>query len=456
MKRATFRLAIALFLLVFGLAACDHNSDQACNDCPDANHDGGDDATADDDGAPNLPDETAQRGELANLSPPQRAGGCKDCVPVAPDPWPEPDLADPTTVSWDEDNYFLVDGQRFFPIGFYRVPTDAEGLEIYKSEGFNIGYGGPGCCGSGTQPQIDLLRLAQDKGVFLFLKPWSSLSETLTRPESELEAELDERNGVGSLFGWHTFDEPALHRPDHELTERVHYILNTYSAEHPDFLVEQAMEDFTMYSSDCSVFAVDPYPSPYIFLSMVKYSVLEARAAVEDEKPVMGVMQAFSWEWYEGRFDQPFHPDAWELRNMMWQFIVLGARGLLPWNYSGDYTIHAVPEIWDEFITHVGEINELFGVILADDAAIDLDPQTPYSVSMFDYVVKQEDTADWVLSVSTNERPMVINLDVSAFGENLCVVDYTTEETFTPDEDGRIDVLYDRYQVRILEISPIE
>jgi len=436
--RAFGTLILAL-LLALALFACDAADDS------DSEFDAASETPAqDDDDA----DDNEATDEPAGRSGPTIE---RDCEPVAPEPWPDPDFADPAEVAFDDNLFFTVDDQRFFPLGYYGVPRDEESLETFKEEGFNIALTGPGCCGSGTQPQIDWLRLAQQEEIFVIMHPWSSSNDVLTRPEEDLEQELIERNDVGSLFGWYTFDEPALHRPSKELTERMHYILSTYSADHPDCLVEQTMDDFNLYVDDCAFFMIDPYPLPYMFINMVKYSMLEAEMATEGEKPIVGVMQSFSWEWYEGNWDAIFHPNGAEMRNMAWQFIIFGARGLIPWKYTGDYTIHAVPDIWSDYLETVAEMNELMGVILADEADIDLAAETTFPNSL-DYVVKQDETATWVFSVSTNEHGLYVEYDLSALGDGLCVVDYTTGEIFEQDDDGKIRVKYDALQVRVLEI----
>ena len=377
--------------------------------------------------------------------------GDRDCEPVAPPAWPEPDIEDPAIVSFDEDLFFTIDGQRFFPLGFYGVPQDADSLAQYKSEGFNLALTGPGCCGSGTGPQVDFLRTAQEQGVFIITHPWSDPNDVLNRPEAELAAELADRTAIGSLFGWYTFDEPALWRPSKELTSRMHEVLTTYSPTNPDGLVEQTMDDFNLYEDDCSFFMIDPYPVPKMFITNVKEGMKEAREATEGEKPIVGVTQAFSWDWIYGNYDQPFRPTGLEVRNMTWQFIIMGARGLIPFIYATDYSIHAVPEIWEAYLDVIAEINELMGVVLADDAAIDLAAETTFPTT-FDYLVKQNETATWVFSVSTNDHSLYVTLDLNAIGDDLCVVDYTTGETFTPGGDGKVTVPYARLQVRLLEV----
>ncbi|NLH51173.1 MAG: hypothetical protein GX444_21570 [Myxococcales bacterium] len=377
--------------------------------------------------------------------------GDRDCEPVAPPVWPEPDIEDPAVVSFDEDLFFTIDGQRFFPLGFYGVPQDPDSLAQYKSEGFNLALTGPGCCGGGTGPQVDFLRTAQEQGVFIVTHPWSDPNDVLNRPEEELAAELADRTAIGSLFGWYTFDEPALWRPSKELTSRMHEVLTTYSPTNPDGLVEQTMDDFNLYEDDCSFFMIDPYPVPKMFITNVKDGMKEAIEATEGEKPIVGVTQAFSWDWIYGNYDQPFRPTGLEVRNMTWQFIIMGARGLIPFIYATDYSIHAVPEIWEAYLDVIAEINELMSVVLADDAAIDLAAETTFPTT-FDYLVKQNETATWVFSVSTNDHSLYVTFDLNAIGDDLCVVDYTTGEIFTPGGDGKVTVPYARLQVRLLEV----
>ncbi len=374
------------------------------------------------------------------------------CEAVAPEAWPEPDLSGPSVVAFDADLFITVNDQKFFPMGFYRAPEDDEGMASYRAEGFNIGLNRPGCCsGDSLAEQIDILERAADAGLMMIFDPWSSRGDVLTRPEEDLAAELEARNDQGALFGWYTFDEPGLDGTDKELTSRMHEVLSTYDPDHPDMLVDAPINDFALYVDDCAIFMVDPYPSDWAPLVYVKAVMEEAKAATGETKPIIGVMQAFSWDRYEGRDDTEYHPDGLEMRNMTWQFIVHGASGLIPWNYTGDYTIHAEPEIWASWLETVAEVNELVRVILTANASVNLGVETAMP-TLFDHVVKQDAGSSWVFSVSTNDRVSTVSLDLSPLGDAACVVDYTTGEVFEVDEDGRVTIPYGPLQVRIIQI----
>lgn len=430
MKRIGFLLLSILLALAF--AACDDMTDNPESDTDAA----GDNPAADDDDD----NETDDRGAFA------------DCEPVAPVPWPAVDTADPSVIDFDEDLFFTVDGQKFFPLGFYSTPSDLAGLQAFKAEGFNIALTGPSCCGGTTlQDQIDVLEAASEAGVMIILRPWRPMSQVMTRPEVDLQAELDARTGIGSLFGWYTYDEPGLWNVPLDETARAHEVLTTYAPNHPDALVDAPLSDFERYVDDCSFFMVDPYPSDWMPLSYIKSVMIEATEATQGTKPIVGVMQAFSWDWINGLTEREYHPNALEMRNMTWQFIIHGARGLLPWNYAGDYTIRFQEEIWTDFLVQVAELNELMRVLLTPESEVDLAPSTTFPLS-FDYSVKQEETATWIFTVSTNEHSLDVTLDLSSLGADLCIVDYTTGEVFIQDENGKIDVRYNRRQYRVLEV----
>ncbi len=375
------------------------------------------------------------------------------CEPVAPEAWPEPDLSGPSVVSWDDDLFITVNDQKFFPMGFYRAPQDDEGMASFRAEGFNIGLNRPGCCsGDSLANQIDLLERAADAGLMMILDPWSSRNDVLTRPEEDLAAELEARNDQGALFGWYTFDEPGLDGTDKVLTGRMHEVLSTHDPDHPDMLVDAPMNDFALYVDDCAIFMVDPYPSDWAPLVYIKVVMEEAKAATGGTKPIIGVSQAFSWDRYHDIDDTEFHPDGLEMRNMTWQFIIHGASGLIPWNYTGDYTIHAQPEIWASYLETVAEINELTRVVLSPNVNANLAARTAMP-TLFDYVVKQDAGSSWVFTASTNDRVSTVSLDLSPLGEPACVVDYTTGEVFTTDGDGRVTIPYGPLQVRIIQIT---
>jgi hypothetical protein len=376
----------------------------------------------------------------------------RQCKAVTPPAWPAANITSPSTIAFDDQNFYTIDGRRFFPLGFYDMPTDAAGLAQYKSEGFNIGLGGGGCCdGTDLQTQLDLLTAAQTAGVFLILTPLSNIGDLLTMTPARLAADFGPRDAIGSLFGWYTFDEPSLTGVSKTLAAGVHSVLSTIDATHLDTLTDAPVSNLDQYVNDCAAFMVDAYPSNWIPLSYVKEVMVEAEAATQGKKPVGGVMQAFSWNCVWGNDSSDYHPNAVEVRNMAWQFIIQGAKGLIPYSYDGTCTIHEQPDIWSAFLTDVAEMNALMGVLLADDFTLDLAPQTDFP-TMFDYLVKREATATWALTISSSERTLAVNLDFSALGSDLCIVDYTTGDVFVQDAQGRVNVSYDAYQVRILEV----
>ncbi|MCZ7585048.1 MAG: hypothetical protein M5R36_17920 [Deltaproteobacteria bacterium] len=376
------------------------------------------------------------------------------CAAVPPAPWPAANVDDPSVVSFDDKLFFTVDGARFFPIGFYHMPSDEDDLATYAAEGFNTGLSGIGCC-SGTKldDQIAQLERAQDAGLFVIFHPWSRAADVLDRPEVDLEAELDARTGIGSLFGWYTFDEPGLRDVDKALTGRMHEVLTTYDPTHLDGLVDAPLTDFSRYVDDCSFFMVDPYPSPWMPMSYVKATMLEALEATAGEKPIMAVPQAFSWAHLHGQTDEEYRPNAAEMRNMTWQFIIHGAKGLMYWNYDASYTIHHQPEIWASFLADVAEINELMRAILADDVTEDIQVDAARGDS-FDYRATRVGETIYLFTVSTLEHSNDVTLDMSPFGNIACVVDYTTGETFRYLYPPYIRIPYGPLQVRVLQVTP--
>jgi len=426
-------LAILTMLLAAGALACGPNTHRPAA-APDSAANGADNLAA-------TPRSVGASG----------GAGAKECKAVAPPAWPAANITDPSTIAFDDKLFLTIDGQRFFPLGFYDMPTDAAGLAQYKSEGFNIGLGGGGCCdGTGLQDQVTLLQTAQTAGVFLILTPWSPITDVETEPQDQLVAELAPRDAVGSLFGWYTFDEPSLSGVDQSLAQTVHSTLSTLDPTHVDTLTDAPVSNLATYVNDCASFMVDAYPSNWMPLSYIKEVMAEAEAATQGTKPVSGVMQAFSWECNWGNDYSDFHPNAAEMRNMTYQFIVHGAKGLIPYNYDGTCTIHEQPNIWSAFLTDVAELNALMEVLLTDDYALDLKPYTDFPTE-FDYLAKKDATATWALTISSSERTLSVNLDFSAVGSNLCIVDYTTGDVFVQDAQGRIAVTYAPLQVRILE-----
>ena len=91
----------------------------------------------------------------------------KSCAKIPLDPVELPDIsAGPSVVTLDEDGFFVVNGVKFFPYGFYGYPADSLDMEEFVDAGFNSTIFHGACCqGGALQAHIDALAWLQGYGV---------------------------------------------------------------------------------------------------------------------------------------------------------------------------------------------------------------------------------------------------------------------------------------------------
>lgn len=375
-----------------------------------------------------------------------------DVIPL--DPVDMPDLDGPSVVSLDEDGFFVVNGVKFFPYGFYGYPADDVDMQEFAAAGFNTTVSFGGCCQGGSlQSHIDRLTFLHSYGVMGAPHCLAPKSQYWTESDADIADWIQQRGNVGSLLFWYTYDEPGIWSIPKDETQFVYDKLKTLDPNHPNALVMAPGEEFTEYMDDTDFMMVDPYPVPLQPMSWVKYTVLEAHAASNYEKPVFGVPQAFDWyhNWGTAPEDHVWRPYAWEMRNMTYQMIVFGVNGMAYFHYN---RVHPETERWDGLKEIAAEVVELMPVLLTPDSDIPVIEQPEYDY--VDYALKELDGVYYLIIISTWSNDLKVTFDLSDIGLDLCVVDYFSEDQYPVDENGIISMELAGYREAVLQIIPVE
>lgn len=281
--------------------------------------------------------------------------GFISCEREIPEPLDEPDLSVPTVVSWRDDLTITVNDVPIFPIGAYRVPLDEEIMRQMQEAGMNAGV---------VSSSIEYLEMGKNYGMLFGMHPPFSASAIYMNPPEVLKAMLDERAQYGSLFFWYTFDEPDLWNVDHQLAEDLNDFLHEYEPNHPTALVEAPMMEFGDYVNFCDIFMVDPYPVPMMPIEYTSHVIEKAKEFTSNEKPLIGVAQAFDWRYDFGEVPdtEDFRPTVQEIRNMTYQMIALDVQGIIYFEIGRLIENH--PPIWEGLLDIVREVDMLRPVII--------------------------------------------------------------------------------------------
>jgi hypothetical protein len=248
-----------------------------------------------------------------------------------------------------------VNGKPFFPIGAYHVAN--KDLPKARRLGFNCLQ----AWGS-TLPQAKENLDAARKNDMMVLLELSSFLRNKFRP-NELCDMIDQFKTHPALLTWYTIDEPNGDL-QHDWAQQAFADIVARDPYHPIYLVMCAPGSFDRFGATTDILAVDPYPIPKS-VRMVTSWMERAQNAVQGCKPIWMIPQLHNWSAYRkqkgGRAPTPT-----ELRNMVYQSLVWGAKGVIyyPWDDKVTGLIYE-PKLMDNIGPLNRELAELGPQLLA-------------------------------------------------------------------------------------------
>ena len=247
----------------------------------------------------------------------------------------------PSGVEWrmNESGVLLRNGEPFLPVGWWSLPAAA-----MRETASNVTW-----LYMGPWQTVDVLRKALDEigavGGYGMIYP----TVNNRRPEDLTVAPISEQDGElirervralkdhPALLGWYLADEPEYH---HVLPESVKQLRSLISEEdpwHPTIVVNNAFGAIRQFASGGDIIAPDPYPffkrggmSPA--MGKVGAHIAEATAAAMPGQAVWVVPQAHDTRDFGGKDERG--PTFAECRNMVWQAVSAGARGVVWWDWG--------------------------------------------------------------------------------------------------------------------------
>ncbi len=267
----------------------------------------------------------------------------------------------------DEQGRITVNGKPFFPILMYDVPTDPASLKMLREHGFNTLTGQPAVSDmllangfytavhTGKDPVKNLDGVLFGVGMDSPALYWKQdLLEKAKADLAKMRALVPNRTIMNAIGYWE--DEPA----------------GVYSNKVPS---KERYEDLVKV---LDVSAPYLYPIPYQPVRSVGEAVERARIASGGKKPLLPILQLFTWQ------AKDRYPTPAELKCMVYLSLIHGAKGIGYFSYShvtgkkGTNIAKEQPQLWQAVKQINSEIARIRGVLLeSTEASIVLQEGTP-------------------------------------------------------------------------------
>lgn len=360
----------------------------------------------------------------------------------------------------DEEGFTVADGERIFPLGIYtgrnlELYNGPAALQLMADAGFNtvLSYT------YGSQVSISRAREFLDEAEAVGLRVVYSLKDMYhgkgsgqwRYPRNGVTGLKDAARYVealrdhAALIAWNINDEFGPNRMK-EL-ERMYDLVAKEDPQHPVYQLLIPHQVSPEYLNALDIWGSDPYPIGHRALELVSRATSDITRISEGRKGVWQVLQVFNWKNYlSQRYVDAQHPTLEEKRNMTWQALISGTRGLLYYSY---YDLHLTPddgrwqhpassaafeERWADMQLLLSEIRPLVPIILHNQVQElrRLVPsvlqyrawQTPDGRMMIGVVNVSETTATLKLAIPAGWQ-LAADQSLSANGTN---VDFTGEE----------------------------
>jgi hypothetical protein len=351
----------------------------------------------------------------------------------------------------------LLEGKPFLPFGFYTYWPLQPGLPAHEVvQGFNLispyhkilpeelaerrAYLDR-CAELGMQVNYNLCSLAGGGGVGTARLdlPEEKLNELLRQ---EVEALKDHP----AILSWYISDEPVLSGVKPEYLQKKYDIIKSLDPYHPVSIVFVRPAQAADYQAAMDIALVDPYPVPSHPLTLVADRTKMLKNQLPHSKAIWVVPQAFGGgEWWQRE------PTRQELRNMTYQAIINGARGIKYFVRKGLNSFPKSTSTWAEAGAVALEMQELAPQILSAEMAPEIICQQPQiQVKSF-----QKDGLITILAVNTTNSPLLADFQFSFWQQtgNLKLPFENREISLT---QGKFSDLIDAYGTRCYqyEFSP--
>lgn len=258
------------------------------------------------------------------------------------------------------DGTTLIDGEPFFPLGFYHIPygagagTEMDTLKDISAAGFNTLYA---AVPESVEDHERLLDEAERVGVYVISANISG------RDTIEIVNMFKDKP---ALLGWRIADDVGSTKEEHtpDGVADLHCKVKQADPDHITYISGNNSKRIPPFINTADAFGVQAYPVghrnnlpfnwPHYITSVVN------RAATKNHLIVANTQ---SFQWYDDRGDNV--PTYEEVRNMSYQALLAGAKGIVYFAYRElDWHLPEHSELWSGMQSFVPEIKQLSPILL--------------------------------------------------------------------------------------------
>ena len=375
--------------------------------------------------------------------------------------------------SCSEDGMLQIDGTRVFIIGSYHLPKTDSPFRELKDNGYNYVK---------VSPSKTDLDSAYSYGLYTWINV-GSIKENKNEDIVRITKLVKNFNQHESLLFWEMEDEPAFSWNSAEARIKPEPLFETYKlikqidpyhlviTNHGPVNLISTLQKYNITTDvvTCDVYPVIPYGikptfaiypdglqgdllNPYI--SQVGEYVDKMKKVVNDSKPVLMVLQGFSWEMLKSEESQDpskiLYPKYKESRFMAYNAIVHGATGIIYWGTK--YTPQP-----SQFISDLNkvtrELSEFQSMLSSPNHFMDIGKEyheLRYSVDAgIELIVKQVNEKTYLISVNSDKNPVKVTF-TGLKGFNSTKV--LKEERSVKIIENKLTDYYEPFDVHIYEL----
>lgn len=359
------------------------------------------------------------------------------------------------------DNFLIIDGAPFFPIGIYSVNPPSAFKEL-KEAGFN-------CLHTYELSQSYLSEYVH-RAEALKLKVLIFPGGRIGMPQfdiKEVEDSVKKLKDSSAILAWYLSDEPDLGGTRPRDIKKEMKVIHELDSSHPTAQVVANPKKFRKYAEAADILMVDPYPIPRSPLITVARVIDMARKAVKEEKPVWAILQAFGYQSEKNRgWGWEREPTYEEMKAMTYLAIIHEAKGIFYYTYHGSqYFIKDSPEHWRDLKEIVRELNNIYPILVGPKARINMETveleagQSQSRLSIH-WIAKKIDEGHnslekglYLLAVNTIKNDVDVTFNVGSSTFDLSTISVLFEERELKTKGNSFEDHFAPYEVHIYRLG---
>ena len=338
------------------------------------------------------------------------------------------------TPGYSSDGMVMLSGKRCFLLGLYQKPNLLNSFEYLAKTGFNL---------VSLPPEGSQLDSAKAAGILAWVTLGTIDPDHRAESWINLQKTINKLKGKEALLAWELADEPAFNWNSAQGRIAPEIMIETHDSVkkldgHPIYLNHapvNLISTMKQYNPSNDYTACDIYPVipegirlmyalnpdgkqgdlPNTTLSQVGDYVDKMRQVSGSNRPLLMVLQGFSWEMLRpaaerdsAKVKYPSYNESWF---MAWDAIIHGANGLIWWGTAFNPAGHPFQTELNKVVTRLSSVHNVLSLPAKPFTLNIRYHESGHSVSKgIEVLVKKEKNQLWILTANTERYPVKAEL----------------------------------------------